>query len=84
MSILLPPKTHPARELIDMTQLASLGDVQNRMRLPSLQQARLKALKIFDSTVRQVNMLILNSKGELELVGFEPSSEKVLWNFGEL
>lgn len=30
MSLILPPQTHAARELIDMEQLASLGDVLNR------------------------------------------------------
>lgn len=87
MSLILPPKTHPARELIDLAQLASLGEVQNRMKLPTLQQAKSSALKTFeiDNAIRQVIVLVLYPEGDLKLVEFEPNGEKkVLWNFGNL
>ena len=87
MSLILPPQTHAARELIDMEQIASLGDVQNRMKLPTLQQAKARAARAFasDRTIRRVNMLVLRADGTLELIGFGPrGGRQTLWEFGQL
>ena len=86
MSLILPPKDHAARELLDLTQLASLGEVENQMKLPTLQQAKeIAACSFRDRAVRQVNLLVLRANGSLELVGFGPrGGRKVLWNFGQL
>lgn len=87
MSLILPPQTHAARELIDMEQLASLGDVQNRMKLPTLCEAKASAARTFagDRAIRQVNMLVLRADGNLELIGFGPrGGRKTLWKFGQL
>ncbi|ASZ72353.1 hypothetical protein vBPaeSS218_00055 [Pseudomonas phage vB_PaeS_S218] len=86
MSLILPPQTHAARELIDMEQLASLGDVQNRMKLPTLQQAKTSAARSFagDRAIRRINMLVLRADGSLELIGFGPrGGRQTLWKFGQ-
>ncbi|WP_174834415.1 hypothetical protein [Staphylococcus aureus] len=87
MSLILPPQTHAARELIDMGLLASLGEVENRMKLPTLREAKASAARTFagDRAVRQVNMLVLRADGNLELIGFGPrGGRKTLWKFGQL
>lgn len=87
MSLAIPPKAHPARELIDMEQLASLGDVQNRMKLPTFWQAKASAAHTFagNRAVRRVHTLVLRADGELELVGFGPrGGHKTIWKFGQL
>lgn len=87
MSLILPPQTHAARELIDLGLLASLGEVENRMKLPTLREAKASAARTFagDRAVRQVNMLVLRADGNLELIGFGPrGGRKTLWKFGQL
>ncbi len=87
MSLILPPQTHAARELIDMGLLASLGEVENRMKLPTLREAKASAARTFagDRAIRQVNMLVLRADGNLELIGFGPrGGRKTLWKFGQL
>lgn len=87
MSLILPPQTHAARELIDLGLLASLGEVENRMKLPTLREAKASAARTFagDRAIRQVNMLVLRADGKLELIGFGPrGGRKTLWKFGQL
>lgn len=87
MSLILPPQTHAARELIDLGLLASLGEVENRMKLPTLREAKASAARSFagDRAIRQVNMLVLRADGNLELIGFGPrGGRKTLWKFGQL
>ena len=87
MSLILPPQTHAARELIDLGLLASLGEVENRMKLPTLREAKASAAWTFagDRAIRQVNMLVLRADGNLELIGFGPrGGRKTLWKFGQL
>lgn len=87
MSLILPPQTHAARELIDLGLLASLGEVENRMKLPTLREAKAGAARTFagDRAIRQVNMLVLRADGNLELIGFGPrGGRKTLWKFGQL
>uniref|UniRef100_A0AAU8KTW7 Uncharacterized protein n=1 Tax=Pseudomonas phage vB_PaeS_FBPa53 TaxID=3231242 RepID=A0AAU8KTW7_9VIRU len=87
MSLILPPQTHAARELIDLDLLASLGEVENRMKLPTLREAKTSAARTFagDRAIRQVNMLVLRADGNLELIGFGPrGGRKTLWKFGQL
>lgn len=87
MSLILPPQTHAARELIDMGLLASLGEVENRMKLPTLREAKASAARTFagDRAIRQVNTLVLRADGNLELIGFGPrGGRKTLWKFGQL
>jgi hypothetical protein len=87
MSLTLPPQTHAARELIDLAQLASLGDVQNRLKLPTLQQAKASASRTFagDRAIRRVNLLVIRADGTLELIGFGPrGGRQTLWKFGQL
>ncbi len=87
MSLILPPQTHAARELIDLGLLASLGEVENRMKLPTLREAKTSAARTFagDRAIRQVNMLVLRADGNLELIGFGPrGGRKTLWKFGQL
>ncbi|XAO41095.1 hypothetical protein [Pseudomonas phage vB_Pae_HLL23] len=87
MSLILPPQTHAARELIDLGLLASLGEVENRMKLPTLREAKASATRTFagDRAIRQVNMLVLRADGNLELIGFGPrGGRKTLWKFGQL
>ncbi|QAX99434.1 hypothetical protein PaSz4_56 [Pseudomonas phage PaSz-4] len=87
MSLILPPQTHAARELIDLGLLASLGEVENRMKLPTLREAKASAARTFagDRAIRQVNMLVLRADGNLELIGFGPrGGRKTLWKFGQL
>lgn len=87
MSLILPPQTHAARELIDLGLLASLGEVENRMKLPTLREAKVSAARAFagDRAIRQVNMLVLRADGTLELIGFGPrGGRQTLWKFGQL
>lgn len=87
MSLRLPSQDHAARELIDLHQLASLGDAQNRRKLLTLQQAKASAARTFagDRAIRRVNMLVLRADGTLELIGFGPrGGRQTLWKFGQL
>lgn len=87
MSLTLPPQTHAARELIDVAQLASMGEVQNRLKLPTLQQAKASASLVFagDHAIRRVNMLVIRADGTLELIDFGPRGGwQTLWKFGQL
>lgn len=87
MSLKLPVSSSPLRELFDVADLAALADIQVRMKLPNLQQAKMSARNTFanDNAAKQVNMLVVRANGELHLTAFGPrGGVKRLWNFGKL
>ena len=87
MSLKLPPVENPARELIDLEQIASLGDPANRLKLPGLPAAIRAARDTFasDPAVQRVNVLVCRANGTLELISFGPNGgRKLMWNFGQL
>lgn len=87
MSLILPPKGHPAREMIDIQHIASLGDVQNQFRLPTIRQVKENAARAFaaDPAIRRVNSLVLRANGNLDLISFGPrGGAKTMWKFGRL
>ena len=87
MSLKIPASSSPLRELFDVADLAALADIQVRVKLPTLPQAKMSARNTFanDSALRQVNMLVIRANGELHLTALGPrGGVKRLWNFGKL
>lgn len=85
MSLLLPPKDHPARALIDVNQLADPSVL--RAKLTGLYGAwqNAKACMANDSAIREVHCLCLLSDGALLLMRFtQMATYHVVWNFGTL
>lgn len=93
MSFKLPMRGTEAREMIDIDHLASLGAIEELMKLPTLHQAARQAEKFFQEhrdahggkvgRGTRVNYLVLRANGELQLVQFGPrGGHKVIWNFG--
>lgn len=87
MSLRLPPRDHPVRELIDMEFLASLGEPENMRKLSSLQEVKAKAAAAFasDPRIRSIDFMVLRASGDLELMRFDSQGgERTLWQFGKL
>lgn len=86
MSLRLPPKTSPIRELFDVAQLADIASPANRSRLPSFPQARQAAREFIEKErgVKSINSICLKACGDLELVTFTRTSHKTVFNFGRL
>lgn len=83
MSHLLPPASHPAREMFDVADLVAIGA---RQRDPiTFRDAVFAARRFFDGAdkaARRVCYIALRANGALELVSFgRRGGHKVEWRF---
>lgn len=82
--LVIPPKSHPVRQLIDLKHLAELADPKNIDRLMTKNQIILKYISkdspIIGSVV-SVNIYGLNELGQLELYQVSKFDIVTLWNF---
>lgn len=84
MLVIIPPKSHPVRQLIDLKHLAEFADPKNIDRLMTKNQIILKYISK-DSpiigSVASVNIYGLNELGQLELYQVSKFDIVTLWNF---
>lgn len=82
--LVIPPKSHPVRQLIDLKHLAEFADPKNIDRLMTKNQIILKYISkdspIIGSVV-SVNIYGLNELGQLELYQVSKFDIVTLWNF---
>jgi hypothetical protein len=82
--LVIPPKSHPVREFIDLKHLAELADPRYIERLITKNQIILKYISkdspIIGSIV-SVNIYGLNELGQLELYRVSRFDIETLWNF---
>ncbi len=85
MSLLLPPRNHPARGMFDVSHLAEVGNPSVRSRLQTMTAAATAArAMILESggLIRSVAAFVLNDAGQLVLVSHDINGRaEVLWNF---
>ena len=88
MSLLLPPSNHPARELFEVSDLATMCAPSNRQHLPTLPQAKRAAAATFANAggaIRAITSVVLHADGSVRLQQFGPRGGRVQkWNFGVL
>jgi len=80
----LPPEGHPVREMLRDTDLNSLT-VERILSLPTLQQARKTARKVFaiGPGVTLYHALVLRADGSVVLKSFgRKGGDRTRWNFG--
>lgn len=87
MSLKLPAKNSPVRELFDVAHLAEVAAPAVRHKLPTLGEARRQSRGIFANpklAPKSVTYIVLRANGDLHLVTFGPRGGfRVRWNFGQ-
>lgn len=82
--LVIPPKSHPAREFIELKHLAELADPRYTERLITKNQIILKYISKdspIAGAVVSVNIYGLNELGQLELYQVSKFDIVTLWNF---
>lgn len=83
----LPSSNSPLRSLFDVAELAVMASPENRQKMPTFRDARLKAPVFFtaEPAARELYAIVVRADGQLWLVRFgRRGGWRRVWNFGQL
>lgn len=87
MSLKLPAKNSPVRELFEVAHLAEIAAPAVRHKLPTLGEARRQSYGIFEKSKyspKTITYIVLRANGDVQLVSFgRKGGFRVRWNFGQ-
>lgn len=87
MSFALPSIHSDVRQFIDMEAIASLGSEENRARLPTLAQAKARAVEFMDAepAIKEMIVMAVDDERWLQLYAIgRDGVDRKIWSFGEV